>query len=198
MQFTNAVYAALGNHECTGATDSNCGTGNADGITKNYTAFMTKFLEPQGYTKPYYVVNLTAQDGTWTAKLVFIAANAWDSTQSAWLTTTLAQPTTYTFVVATKIKHGKHGARRHAVGDDRQRAPVHAQDRRPHAHLQSLRVRARGDLRQRRCAAGRVNYGYAIVRSCQSPARSCSSPSTTTRLHAVLDEFKVNADRPPS
>ena len=34
--FTGMLYPAMGNHECTGATASNCGPGAADGITKNY------------------------------------------------------------------------------------------------------------------------------------------------------------------
>ena len=37
--------------------------------------------------------------GSWTAKLVFIAANAWDGTQQFWLDNVLGEPTTYTFCV---------------------------------------------------------------------------------------------------
>jgi hypothetical protein len=98
-KYSNTVYAAMGNHECTGATDSNCGTGNKDGVTPNYTAFMTRMVNPQGFTKPYYTVAFHAMDNSWTAKIVMIAANAWDATQSAWLDGELAKPTTYTFVV---------------------------------------------------------------------------------------------------
>ena len=104
--FTNPAYETMGNHECTGYTDSNCGTGNSDGVTANYTAFMTKMVQPLGFSTPYYVINKSASDGSWTAKFVFIAANAWDSAQSAWLTTTLAQPTTYTFI----MRHEAHDA----------------------------------------------------------------------------------------
>src|SRR5262249_19190281 len=32
-------------------------------------------------------------------KLIFVAANAWDGTEQAWLEAQLAQPTAYTFVV---------------------------------------------------------------------------------------------------
>jgi hypothetical protein len=97
--FTNVVFPAMGNHECTGYTASNCGTGNTDGITNNYTAFLQKMLAPIGVTKPYYTVNVSGPSGAWTAKFVFVAANAWDSTQQAWFTSQMAVPTTYTFVV---------------------------------------------------------------------------------------------------
>lgn len=99
QQFSKPLYPAMGNHECTGYTDSNCGSGNADGITNNYTAFATRLLDPISQSKPYYVVNFAAPDQSWTAKLVVIAANAWDSAQSAWLDTALSQATTYTFII---------------------------------------------------------------------------------------------------
>jgi len=97
--FTNVSFAAMGNHECTGATASNCGTGNTDGITTNYTTFMTKMLTPLGLKLPYYTVNIASPTKAWTAKLVFVAGNAWDATQATWLEGELAKPTTYTFVV---------------------------------------------------------------------------------------------------
>ena len=96
--FSNVMFPAMGNHECTGYTASNCGSGNADGVTENYTAFLG-MLQPLGQTNPYYAINVNDTAGTWTAKFVFIAANAWTSAQSSWLDSTLAQPTTYTFVV---------------------------------------------------------------------------------------------------
>jgi hypothetical protein len=97
--FTGLQYPAMGNHECTGATDSNCGMGARDGITKNMTAFITTMLNPIGQTQPYYTEHFAAMDGSWTAKFVFVACNAWGTTQASWLTSALAQPTTYTFVV---------------------------------------------------------------------------------------------------
>jgi len=97
--YTGIQFPAMGNHECTGATDSNCGSGNADGITNNYTAFMTTLLGPIGKTLPYYSININSPTNAWTAKFVFVAANAWDSAQSSWLTSTLSQSTTYTFIV---------------------------------------------------------------------------------------------------
>jgi hypothetical protein len=98
-KFPGPFFPAMGNHECTGATDSNCGPGNTSGETDNYNQFMTKMLGPIEKTKPYYSVNINATDGSWTSKFVFIAANAWDSGQQTWLQQTMAQKTTYTFVI---------------------------------------------------------------------------------------------------
>ncbi len=97
--YSGVLFPAMGNHECNGSTDSNCGSGNTDGITSNYTAFMNTLLAPISKTSPYYVINVNAIDNSWTSKFVFIAANAWDSAQSSWLTSTMAVPTTYTFVI---------------------------------------------------------------------------------------------------
>jgi hypothetical protein len=98
-QFSGLEFPAMGNHECTGATASNCGAGNPNGETANYQAFVAKMLAPIGKTQPYYAVHVGAADGSWTAKLVFVAANAWTAAQEAWLETAMSEPTTYTFVV---------------------------------------------------------------------------------------------------
>jgi hypothetical protein len=97
--FPNTMFPAMGNHECTGYTASNCGSGNTDGVTENYTAFLGQMLQPLGQSLPYYVIHVNGTNNAWTAKLVFVAANAWDSAQSSWLDSTLAQTTTYTFVI---------------------------------------------------------------------------------------------------
>jgi hypothetical protein len=99
QNFTNVTFPAMGNHECTGGTTSNCGAGNTNGITANYTAFMSKMLAPLGVNLPYYVANIASTTGAWTAKFVVVAANAWDTAQGTWLDATLAKPTTYTFIV---------------------------------------------------------------------------------------------------
>ena len=93
------LFPALGNHECTGATVSNCGAGGADGITANYTQFMSTLLAPIQKTLPYYEIDVDAIDASWTSKLLFVAANAWDATQAAWLDSAMAKVTTYTFIV---------------------------------------------------------------------------------------------------
>lgn len=91
--FTGPIYHAMGNHECTGATASNCPNASE---TANVHAFMTK-LVPAGVTKPYYRVDVDT--GAGKAKLVFIAANAWSQAQADWLEQQLSDATPYTFVV---------------------------------------------------------------------------------------------------
>ncbi len=103
--FARPVWHALGNHECTGATASNCGPGGKDGITELYQSYLDKMVTPMGIGQPYYSIWYTGaqvQGGTespWTAKFVFIAANAWDYPQAAWLAKEMAKPSTYTFVM---------------------------------------------------------------------------------------------------
>lgn len=101
--YRGPFFPALGNHECTGATSSNCGDEGADGVTANFAAFSEKLLAasfaPPGPSEPYYAVRIVAPGEVWSAKLVVVAANAWSSQQGAWLDETLAEPTTYTFVV---------------------------------------------------------------------------------------------------
>jgi hypothetical protein len=97
--YTGTLFPAMGNHECTGSTNSNCGPNGTNGITANYTAFMNQLLAPIQKTTPYYSIDVNATDNSWTAKFVFVAANAWDSTQQSWLQSTLAKKTTYTFVI---------------------------------------------------------------------------------------------------
>jgi hypothetical protein len=97
--FAGPFYPAMGNHECTGATASNCGAGGKDGTTKQYSGFLSKMLAPIAQTSPYYTITTSAKDSSWTAKFVFVAANAWTSDQGTWLDAQLAAQTTYTFVV---------------------------------------------------------------------------------------------------
>jgi predicted phosphodiesterase len=94
--YSGVVFSAMGNHECTGATASNCVgvTGN-----NNYSAFLSNLVAPLGKATPYYAVPVNDVAGAWTAKIVVVACNAWDATQRSWLQSTLAAPTTYTFVV---------------------------------------------------------------------------------------------------
>src|SRR5262249_32495700 len=77
--YSGPVYAAIGNHECTTATASNCGTGTLNGgqvyqITRNYSTFIDRFIRPLGITKPWYTLRVQAANGSWTAKVVVIAA----------------------------------------------------------------------------------------------------------------------------
>jgi hypothetical protein len=103
--YTGPFFPAMGNHECgvsggfSTSDNNNCGPGNQGGATSNYNAFISNMMTPIGQTNPYYSINVKANDGSWTAKFVITAANAWDTAQQTWLTSTMAQPTTYTFVV---------------------------------------------------------------------------------------------------
>lgn len=97
--YRGVLFPAMGNHECTGLTSSNCGAGNTDGITGAYRAYLTKLLAPIGQSVPYYEVDVDSKDGSWTSKLVFIAPNAWSSDQATWFDHAMSRRTTYTFVV---------------------------------------------------------------------------------------------------
>lgn len=97
--YSGAFFPAMGNHECTFTTTSNCGPNGANGVTKQYTEYMNLMLTPLQKTLPYFAIDIDAVDASWTSKFVFIAANAWDSAQSAWLGPALAKKTTYTFVI---------------------------------------------------------------------------------------------------
>jgi hypothetical protein len=97
--FSNIVFPVMGNHECTGQVTSNCGQGNPDGITTNYTSFIQKMLAPINQTSPYYTMHFNGPGNSWTAKFIFLACNAWTSAQGTWLSSQLSTSTTYTFVV---------------------------------------------------------------------------------------------------
>jgi len=98
-RFAGVLFPSMGNHECTGATASNCGAGNPDGLTNNFKSYVSKLLSPIGRTDPYYEVDIDAVDRSWTAKFLFVAANAWTSAQESWLVSAMQRSTTYTFLV---------------------------------------------------------------------------------------------------
>jgi hypothetical protein len=100
--FTGPIFPVMGNHECSGETNSNC----VGGTTNNFSDYMATFVTPLGVSEPYYTVNFNGTDGAWTAKLVVIACNAWNSTQLDWLNAQLAIPTTYTIIA----RHEELGA----------------------------------------------------------------------------------------
>jgi hypothetical protein len=97
--YSGLSFPTMGNHECTGYTTSNCGAGNPDGLTNNYNAYLQMMLAPIGQTSPYYELDINAPDMSWTAKFLFVAANAWTQTQANWLAAAMARATTYTFLV---------------------------------------------------------------------------------------------------
>jgi hypothetical protein len=97
--YSGLSFPTMGNHECTGFTNSNCGTGNPDGLTNNYNAYLQMMLAPIGQTSPYYELDVNAADMSWTSKFLFVAANAWTQTQADWLAAALSRTTTYTFLI---------------------------------------------------------------------------------------------------
>jgi hypothetical protein len=98
-KYSGTLFPTMGNHECTGATASNCGQGNPDGLTNNYNTFLSTLLAPINQTSPYYEIDVNAADGSWTSKLLFVAANAWNQTEANWLDQALGRSTTYTFLI---------------------------------------------------------------------------------------------------
>jgi hypothetical protein len=95
--YSGKYLPTQGNHECNGFTDSNCPVGSYTGMMQDY---MNIIVTPStGQSSPYYSALYKATDGSWTAKFIFIAANAWSSSQNSWLQATLAVPTTYTFTI---------------------------------------------------------------------------------------------------
>jgi hypothetical protein len=93
-QYLGTVFAAMGNHECDGYTAHNCTS-----ATNNYNAYFNALVAPLGKTLPYYSVPIKALDGSWNAKVLIVACNYWSTTQKSWLSSQLATPTNYTFVV---------------------------------------------------------------------------------------------------
>jgi hypothetical protein len=98
-KFPGKEFPTMGNHECTGATASNCGTGNTDGVTTNMQNYLSKFLATIGKTQVYYEIDVNAPDSSWTSKFLFVAGNAWDQGQATWLDQAMSRATTYTFVI---------------------------------------------------------------------------------------------------
>jgi hypothetical protein len=95
--YAGTFLPTMGNHECNGFTDSNCPVGSYTGMTQDY---LNKIVTPStGQSSLYFSALYNATDGSWNAKFIFIAANAWNTAQSSWLQATLAVPTTYTFTI---------------------------------------------------------------------------------------------------
>jgi predicted phosphodiesterase len=96
------LFPVMGNQECAGPTASNC----AGAPTANTTAYLDTLVKPLGKALPYYALAFDGSDGSWNAKLLVVACNAWDSDQAAWLQQQLASPTTFTLVA----RHEPSGA----------------------------------------------------------------------------------------
>jgi hypothetical protein len=90
--FSGPIFHAMGNHECSGPASSNCPNGTESPNVRAFQLQLVPFAQ-----RPYY--SLTVDTSMGAAKIVVIAANAWDETQRAWLEMVLGQPTAYTFVI---------------------------------------------------------------------------------------------------
>ena len=193
--FSGLLYPAMGNHECTGATDSNCGPGARDGVTANMTDFITTMLHPIGVSTPYYEEHFAATDHSWTAKLVVVACNAWSTTQSSWLTTALSEATTYTFVVRHESADALTSTPTPPCTESQTIINAHPLTLLIVGHTHTYRHYAS----DREIIVGNggaplttgMNYGYVIV------SRNASGTLTVTAYdymtHAVLDTFTIQA-----
>jgi hypothetical protein len=195
--YTGLRLPALGNHECTGATTSNCGTSGKDGLTKNYTAFLSKMIEPLGFDHTWYAFHIHAEDNSWTAKFVFIAANAWDSEQAIWLDAELAKPTTYTFVVrhepvaantAPGVKPSELIIQKYPV-TLRLVGHTHTYAYKPDTHEV---VVGNGGAP----LSGGVNYGYVLVK--RRPDAAIEFRAIDYSTGADFNYFAINADGSPA
>ena len=90
---TVPIFHAMGNHECNSLSDLNCPDLNESSNIKTYLSS----LVPWTNGVPWFA--FTIHTSTGDAKFIFIAANAWNATQAAWLQQAVAVPTKYTFIV---------------------------------------------------------------------------------------------------
>jgi len=194
--FNGPQYPAMGNHECTGATASNCGPGATDGVTKNMTDFIDTMLHPIGQTQPYYEEKFSAMDGSWTAKFVVTACNAWSSAQATWLEGELAKPTTYTFVV------------RHEGLSSLSQTPCSQSQTIIDAHPLTLLIVGHTHTYAHYASDKEVvvgnggapltsgmNYGYAIV--ARNPSGTLTVTAYDYMTHATLGTFTIQASGAP-
>lgn len=194
--FKNLTFPAFGNHECTGATTSNCGPQGKDGLTDNYNQFISKMLAPVGKTVPYYSINVNGTSG-WSAKFVFVAANAWDSAQATWLDQALSQSTTYTFV----IRHESDSVSGvTGVTASKQIIDAHPLTHKlvGHAHTYQRVPSAKEVIIGNGGAplAGSVNYGYVIAEQRSDGAIVFSAYDYAT--NAVIDTWAVDKNGNPA
>ena len=190
--FSGSVWHAMGNHECTGATASNCGTNNSDGITGIYQTYMAKVLAKQGLTRPYYVKHFAAKDGSWTARMIFIAANAWDDTQAAWLKAVLQQPSTYTFL----LRHESSSATTAPGTSPSQKIALASNFTLMicgHSHIYQYDGKREVIVGNGGAPlTGGANYGYVVAR--QRPDGAMQFTAYDYKSHAVMDSFALHAD----
>jgi hypothetical protein len=188
MAYSGMVYPAMGNHECTGYTASNCGPGGKDGSPPNYQLFLSKMIFPLGETKPYYAERFSGTD--WTAKFVFIAGNAWTDEQGLWLERVLSEDTTYTFVV----RHEPHYSdTAPGVGPSTLILAKHPLTMLITGHTHSYsHVPAYREIIVGNGGApltSSTNYGYVIV--ARQPDGTLQTTSYDYMSHAIVEQFAV-------
>ncbi len=194
--YSGLVFYAMGNHECTWATASNCGAGTADGLTNTYVAFLSKMLAPLGKTQPYYAIRFDSASGAatpWTAKFVFVAPNAWTPEQASWLESALSEPSTYTFVVRHEHVRATTAPGVLPSADILARHPYTLLVA-GHSHTFAYYPADREVIVGNGGAplGSTVNFGYAVVR--QRPDGAIEVTGYDYMSHAVLDSFGVWAD----
>ncbi len=139
---------------------------------------------------------MAASDGSWTAKLVVVACNAWTPAQATWLTGELAKPTTYTFVV-----------RHESVSDMSQTMCSESQTiikAQPltllivgHTHEyshESYDKEIINGIGGAPLTSG-TNYGYTIVSRTAAGAFTVTTYEYSSK--ATIDSFTINADGTP-
>jgi hypothetical protein len=194
--FSNPEYPTMGNHECTGATKSNCGPGTTNGLTSVYNTYVSKVLTPMGIHNPYYSLLVTPPNNAWSAKVVFIAANAWTSAQATWLDTILSQPSTYTFIIRHESSQATTAP---GVQPSGQIIANH-----PYTMLIVGHDHTYKHLSQKEVLIGNGGaplttgsaYGYGIVS--QRTDGTIQFTIYNYKTHAVIDSFAVNADGSPA
>jgi hypothetical protein len=190
--FTAPVYYALGNHECNSTTGSNCGPGAS--MSTNYKAFMQKMMTPLGEPNPYYSVRYDAVDGSWSAKFVIIAGNAWNMDQQNWLTAALQEQTTYTFIV----RHEPPGASAPGVGPSEMLIAQQPYTIGIFGHTHTYRHDTKDVVVGIGGAplSGAMNYGYVLANRRTDGAIEFTAKDYMTGM--VFDHFAVKADGTPA
>lgn len=161
-----------------------------------YTAFLTKMMTPLFQTNPYYSVHIDATDGSWTAKVVVIAANAWHDEQKTWLAEEMAKPTTYTFVVRHEPMESTGAP---GVPDSNAILAAHPYTLLLVGHTHTYRYDA--DTKQVITGNGgaplssSVNYGYTVLR--REDDGTISGANYDYLTHDVIGSFHVDKDGAP-
>ena len=90
--FPKPIFHTLGNHECNSFSDINCPNLNESTNIKQHMMTLVPWTPVPWF---HFIVHTALGD----AKFLFIAVNAWNDAQAAWLTQAVAIPTKYTFVI---------------------------------------------------------------------------------------------------